>query len=231
MKNKTIRVYGLSGTKCKFCVKVKDLLLENDIGFEYIEVDKDPKSLNLIKETYHLGTVPQVFADNELIGGYDKTFEYLKKTLPSTDTNTMSFVSLHPDFELPEYKTDGSGGFDLVLTEDVFVKPDTSVIIDLGFAAEVPVGFEAILLPRSGVGFNDHLQVTNTVGLIDNDFRKEWKASLSLKSTTIHKEGKLYKKGQRILQATIIPYLKVSPVLVDSIESTGRIGGIGSTGE
>lgn len=102
------------------------------------------------------------------------------------------------------------------------------VIVPLGFSTEIPLGHVALLLPRSGTGFKHGLEVNNTVGVIDSDFRGQWHAAIKTKS------GKPFswEAGERILQFVIVPVATPSLELVESLEDSERgKGGLGSTGK
>ena len=61
---------------CGFCYQAKSLL--NDKGVDYIEVDiiSQPKRRSeMIKRAGGLQTVPQIFIDNQHIGGCDELYE------------------------------------------------------------------------------------------------------------------------------------------------------------
>ena len=64
----------------------------------------------------------------------------------------MKIMPLVKEFIKPEYKTEYSAGMDIYLQEDVTLVIGADNVIHLGFAAEVPEGYAAILLPRSSAG-------------------------------------------------------------------------------
>lgn len=99
-------------------------------------------------------------------------------------------------------------------------------MVPLGFAAEVPVGHVALLLPRSGAGAKHGLALNNTVGVIDADYRGEWKACLRVKNTL----PLSWEAGERLLQFVIVPVTTPELQVVESLETTERgEGGFGST--
>lgn len=108
------------------------------------------------------------------------------------------------------------------------IADENSRFFGLGFAAAVPPGHVALLLPRSGTGAKFGLELNNTCGVIDSDYRGEWKAALRTKAGTDF----VWAAGERILQFMVVPV--VSPVLelVGKLESTERgAGGFGSSGK
>ena len=60
---------------CPFCVRAKNLLNQKGISFEEIMVDKDPKLFSELKEKSGMLTVPQIFIDDKLIGGFTELAE------------------------------------------------------------------------------------------------------------------------------------------------------------
>lgn len=112
--------------------------------------------------------------------------------------------------------------------------------IPLGIAMQLPKGYEAVVLPRSGTPSNLHIMLTNSEGVIDNAYcgdNDEWKfEALALQDTTI-------KRGDRICQfriqlsqsATVFQKLKwlfSSGVTFEFVETLGNKdrGGFNSTG-
>lgn len=60
---------------CPFCVRAKNLLNQKKVSFEEIMVDKDPKLFSELKEKSGMLTVPQIFIDDKLIGGFTELAE------------------------------------------------------------------------------------------------------------------------------------------------------------
>lgn len=59
-----------------------------------------------------------------------------------------------------------------------WVPAHSSVMVDLGFATEIPEGYFAAVFPRSGTASKKHLRNSNCVGVIDAGYRGTWKVSL-----------------------------------------------------
>lgn len=145
----------------------------------------------------------------------------------------MKIMPLVKEFIKPEYKTEYSAGMDIYLQEDVTLVIGADNVIHLGFAAEVPEGYAAILLPRSSAGMKG-ISLRNTAGVIDSDYRGEWIAHIVIDQ---NQDNALldewhYKRGDRIIQCLIVPVKKVDIELTESISVTARgDGGFGSTGK
>ena len=139
----------------------------------------------------------------------------------------MLIKSLHPSFIMPTKGTDNAGAFDIYMPEDGMATGN-SALIGLGFAAAVPVGHVALLLPRSSTGAKQGLELNNTCGVIDADYRGEWKAAIRTK------DGRnfAWKAGERILQFLVVPVPAITLIRSDSLDTTERgEGGFGSSGK
>lgn len=113
-------------------------------------------------------------------------------------------------------------------------------LINLGFAMQLPKGFEAVMVPRSSLYKKLGIIQTNSMGIIDNSYcgnNDEWKfPALAFKNTTIEKGTRICQfKIQLSQKASIwqkIKWLfdnKIEFKLVEDLENEDR-GGIGSTG-
>lgn len=128
---------------------------------------------------------------------------------------------------MPTKASDKAGAFDVYMPEAGTVS-GASQMIGLGFAAAVPDGYVGLLLPRSSAGAKHGLELNNTCGVIDSDYRGEWKAAMRTKSGIPFS----WEKGDRVLQFMIVPVAAVTLKLVDSLDETERgTGGFGSTGK
>ena len=66
---KNITVY--SGPMCGYCDAAKRLLERNNLEFNEIDISSGPEVLNeMINKTNGKRTIPQIFFDNEHVGGY-----------------------------------------------------------------------------------------------------------------------------------------------------------------
>jgi len=138
----------------------------------------------------------------------------------------MRIQALHTAFIMPTKGTDQSGAFDIYMPVGGYVRGEAA-IIGLGFAAEVPRGYIALILPRSSTGAKFGLELNNTCGVIDSDYRGEWKAALKTKSGIQHE----WFAGNRLLQFLLVPVITPELELVESVSKTDRgTGGFGSTG-
>ena len=138
----------------------------------------------------------------------------------------MRIKQLHPNFIMPTKGTEHAGAFDIYMPEDGSIQGNTQ-FIGLGFSAAIPENHVALLLPRSSSGAKYGVELNNTCGVIDSDYRGEWKAAMKTKSGLNYS----WSAGDRVLQFMIVPIANVKLELVDELDSTSRnTGGFGSTG-
>lgn len=105
--------------------------------------------------------------------------------------------------------------------------------IPLGFAIELPKGYHAEIYPRSSLGTTTRLRVSNSVGIIDSDYRGEVCVVLDNIGGPIPFPFP-YRicDEDRIAQMIIVKDPEVELVEADELSETKRgTGGFGSTGE
>lgn len=143
----------------------------------------------------------------------------------------MEIKSLHPNFIMPSRGSEHAGGYDLYMPEAGQVVKGRETKVKLGFAAAIPPGFVALLLPRSGTGAKHGVSLRNTCGVIDADYRGEWMAVLMLDEAG-NDEGFGWAAGERVLQMVVVPVAIFNELkLVEELSDTNRgVGGFGSTG-
>ena len=128
---------------------------------------------------------------------------------------------------LPKYGSKFAACCDLQSTINCILVPGQTEVIPLGFAIEVPEGFEFVIRPRSGMSLKTGLMVRNSPGTIDSDYRGE----VGLIAKNIGKDNLVIKAGDRVCQGGIRPIYQAEFKLVDELGETSRgEGGYGSTG-
>ena len=140
------------------------------------------------------------------------------------DFSGLRVKLLHPKACLPK-RIMNSAGYDLYTTDVRHIPAGEREVIPLGIATEMPYGYFARVLDRSGLAARDGL--TGLGGVIDNDYRGEWKVILH---NTSDKDIWLA-PGDRVAQAVFIKYAVLTVNEVDEIQDSVRgEGGFGSTG-
>tara|TARA_B100001057_G_scaffold380258_1_gene385881 strand:+ start:185 stop:622 length:438 start_codon:yes stop_codon:yes gene_type:complete len=137
---------------------------------------------------------------------------------------------LNPTVQLPEYKTKGASGMDLVafIKIPIYIKPKTSSLVPTGISVAFSEDYEIQIRPRSGLAVKNNISVLNTPGTIDSDYRGEIKV-------IIYNHGEkdfIINSGDRIAQMILAPVAKIELEEIDNLPETIRgEGGFGSTGK
>ena len=101
-------------------------------------------------------------------------------------------------------------------------------VLSTGIAIELPgPGWVALVFGRSGLGIKRGITLSNSVGVIDSDYRGEVKVGL----INLSDEDYLVQNGERIAQLAVLPVAQATFTLADELGETSRgEGGFGSTG-
>ena len=128
---------------------------------------------------------------------------------------------LDPEVKLPEYKTKGASGMDIVafIKKPINIKPKTSFLVPTGISVAFSEDYEIQIRPRC---------VLNTPGTIDSDYRGEIKVILYNHGDTDF----IINNGDRIAQMILSPVIKMELEETTDLPNTVRgEGGFGSTGK
>jgi len=140
----------------------------------------------------------------------------------------IKIKKLHADAKLPIYSTEDAAGADLFTTEEVIIKPGETAFIKTGLSFEFPKGYFGLMTPRSSLCLKKHLDLPNSVGILDADYRGDLIVSLRNLGT----EDVLIEKNEKIAQIIFMKYEKGEFAEVEELENTSRgDGGFGSTGK
>ena len=130
-----------------------------------------------------------------------------------------------PDAILPTRAHDQDAGLDLYSREDRAILDGDSAVFDTGVHIELPPGTYGRLESKSGLNIN--YDIVCLGGTIDEGYT----GSIRVKLYNLGKKPYMIRKGQKIIQLTIIPCVRPELELVDRLEETERgEGGFGSTG-
>ena len=136
---------------------------------------------------------------------------------------------LTKEVKLPNYKTVGSSGMDIVanINNEITIQPGEKKLIPTGILVAIPNNYEVQIRPRSGLAIKNGISILNTPGTIDSDYRGEIKVIL----INLGKDTFKIKNGDRIAQMVLCPIVKAKFEEVDKLPNSlrGR-GGFGSTG-
>ena len=137
---------------------------------------------------------------------------------------------LDPKVKIPEYKTSGSSGMDLMafVESSIKIAPNTLELIPTGLSIAIPENLEIQIRPRSGLAVKSSVSVLNTPGTIDSDYRGELKIILFNHGN----KDFIINNNDRIAQMVLTPVIKMELEEVDQLPKTIRgSGGFGSTGK
>lgn len=131
---------------------------------------------------------------------------------------------------LPEVKTAGSSGVDLMSNMSTVICPNSTELIGTGLYVECPVGYEFQIRSRSGLAGKHGIFVLNSPGTIDSDYRGEIKVLLHNVSNNSFNVN----IGDRIAQMCLCPIILPEFEEVENIEDLSNTdrgdGGFGHTG-
>lgn len=146
-------------------------------------------------------------------------------------TLNIKLKRLTPTAELPTKAHATDAGYDLYADNRDICVADGLASYGTGIAVEIPEGYVGLVFPRSSI-CNKHLQLSNSVGVIDSGYRGEIKAKFNLINDELSDTYEVYKVGERIAQLIIIPYPEVIFEEVDELSDSDRgTGGYGSSGK
>lgn len=136
---------------------------------------------------------------------------------------------LSPRAQMPTRGSEDAAGWDLYAAIDypVTIKSGENFPIPTDLALEIPSGYWGGIYARSGNACKRGLRLSNSVGVIDSDFRGCVTVSIYNDSTS----PRVIKPGDRIAQLIIHKSEDVEFETVKHLTDTERgIGGFGSTG-
>lgn len=126
---------------------------------------------------------------------------------------------------------------DVYANKDMFIKEGERAMIPLGFALELPSGWEGHLAPRSSTFKTWGIIQTNSIGVVDSSYigdNDQWHMPvfcLQGKTEENGVKGTFIEKGDKIAQFRI---MEVMPAIeFEEVETFGNAdrGGFGSTGK
>lgn len=135
----------------------------------------------------------------------------------------IKIKKLNPEAKIPVYVNPGDAGMDVYAVSKT--ETDKFVEYGTGLAFEIPIDHVLFVFPRSSVS-NTHLQMANSVGVLDSGYRGELKLRFRRHGTDD------YQIGDRVGQIIILPFPFVElEEVAELAESVRGEGGFGSTGK
>ena len=136
---------------------------------------------------------------------------------------------LDPEVEMPDYKTTGASGMDLMafIKQPIKLAPKCSCLVPTGLAVAFSEEYEIQIRPRSGLAAKKNISVLNTPGTIDSDYRGEIKIILFNHGSSEF----IINNKDRVAQMILMPVHKMELEEVEILPDTLRgESGFGSTG-
>ncbi len=143
---------------------------------------------------------------------------------------TLKMKKVRENAIIPKRATAGSAGLDLCacIDEPLTVKAGERAVIPSGIAIALESSeVVALVFARSGLAIKHGISLSNSVGVIDSDYRGE----ICVGIINTSREDYTVNPGERIAQLVLTPVIPAEPVKVESLDETERgAGGFGSTG-
>lgn len=148
-----------------------------------------------------------------------------KRTKKNKKQTKLVIEQIDKGIPAPKYALPGDGGLDCYSTEDCTLTPGEVRNIPLGIKLELPKGYVALVLPKSGLG--SRIGLDALPGLIDTEYRGQ----VFMIANNISEKPIEIKRGQKVCQMMIlkIPQMQIEYGKVDENTIRGA-NGFGSTG-
>ena len=151
--------------------------------------------------------------------------------LPKYETPLSAGMDVRADFSRVSpsnlIKTFGNCQFEYSSSKKALrMSPGSRALIPTGIFSAIPEGcYEVQLRPRSGLAIKKGLTLINAIGTIDADYRNEW----GIPVINLGLEDVWIEDGERICQAVLNKVERIEWKEVNSLDTTERKGGFGST--
>lgn len=138
-------------------------------------------------------------------------------------------IKLDANGKVPTYAHETDAAADLYAAETVIVKAHSlGNIIPTNIKIALPENWTAYVVPRSSMGVKTPLRLSNSVGVIDSDYRGQ----IGVIYDNISDSDYTINAGDRIAQLIVMPTYRFKPQVMDILPATERDeGGFGSTGK
>lgn len=137
-------------------------------------------------------------------------------------------VKLDDPKVIPYRSNPNDAGFDLRSKNNHKIGYEEWATIYTGISIEIPEGYFGLIVPRSGKGANEGLELRNTVGIIDSDYRGE----IICKIRNRNEKPLTIEKYERFAQLVVIPIPVIKIELVTDLNNTNRgKSGFGESGK
>lgn len=143
----------------------------------------------------------------------------------------LKIKKVRKNAEIPTRATEGSAGFDLYacIDEPILLNKGDTAIIPTGIAIGIDdPHYAAFIYARSGLAIKHGINLSNSVGVIDSDYRGEICVGVIKETDEPYEIQPFERIAQMVIEPVALPELEVC----EELEKTDRgAGGFGSTGK
>lgn len=164
----------------------------------------------------------------------DATFDFFYEVFDEAFARYHSYafelpIKIENEKYIPTYAHETDACADIYASQETVIPAHTlSVKVPTGLRIALPEGWVAKIAPRSSIGMKTGLRLSNSIGIIDADYRGE----IGVIYDNISDSDYTIKAGDRIAQIWVERVERFKPVIVDILPATERgEGGFGSTGK
>lgn len=157
-------------------------------------------------------------------------FELFDQALDQYDGYSFTLpIQLDENAKIPIYAHKTDAAADIYANKILELAPHSlSNKVPTGLRIALPEGWAAAILPRSSIGAKTGLRLSNSVGIIDSDYRGE----IGILYDNISDAPYTINEGDRIAQMIIFPVYHFKVQQVKQVNTTERgEGGFGSSGK
>ena len=146
--------------------------------------------------------------------------------MTNMETIKLPCLKLLPNAFMPTCATPKSVGLDLYSPTSVLIPAHDKILIDMGIAFQISMGYYGRIAPRSGLAIHHHIHVG--AGVVDPDYTGSIHVLLMNLSSQDHVIEKNHNIAQMILEKVAYPVIcEVSQML----PTEHGANGFGSTGQ
>ncbi len=157
---------------------------------------------------------------------FDEYLDASLKDQSAADDETLD--ALRQEWEairLPARSTAGSAGYDFFLPKAMTFRPEANTFFPTGIRCRIDPGWVLILCPKSGLGNKYGMRLTNSLGVVDEDYYfSDNEGHIMVGITTSRKLS--LTPGSKYIQGIFLPY----GICHGDNVTASRNGGFGSTG-
>ena len=146
--------------------------------------------------------------------------------MTNMETIKLPYLKLLPTVCMPTCATSKSVGFDLYSPTNVLIPAHDKILVDMGIAFKIPMGYYGRIASRSGLAIHHHIRVG--AGVVDPDYTGSVHVLLMNFSSKDHVIEKNHCIAQMILEK--VAYLVICEVSQILLTEHGA-NGFGSTGQ